>query len=334
MPANNSPPQLPAYRQNRLLSLLSSVRQSRLLSTLPVPPTLALASSSRASPPKLPLQQQQPPRPQGRLPQFLAPVRRDKEGSPGPRSNRKNDGRAKGKPQSNSRCAHSFLHRFEPQSRAVPNRRRSSLTSLSPSTKFRHPGMRSSRLPSPSSSRTPSSYLAPPSVRPTGLPTPRRGVASVSSRVPAVIAPSCCYLTSLRQQPKSSIWPFTATDSQVSLPTVVSSFGNCPQSSRMMSRMYVLPRDHAGSYFVSSGHILLCIVPSVDADPLHSVKWHPKQANTLAVASETKMYLLDLAGAARAFRGEPQLQVGLNRISQVFSMPSVSVQSHPSPPIY
>lgn len=81
--------------------------------------------------------------------------------------------------------------------------------------------------------------------------------------------------------------------------------------------------DHSGSYSLFSGHVLLCIVPSADADPLHSVKWHPKQSDTLAVASETKMYLLDLADAARTFRGEPQPQVGLDRISQVFSIPSV-----------
>lgn len=85
---------------------------------------------------------------------------------------------------------------------------------------------------------------------------------------------------------------------------------------------------------MSSGHLLLCIVPSADADPLHSVKWHPKQADTLAVASETKMYLLDLADAARTFRGEPQPQVELNRISQVFSIPSVSLLSDRPPPIY
>ena len=75
---------------------------------------------------------------------------------------------------------------------------------------------------------------------------------------------------------------------------------------------------------ICSGRLLLCIVPSADADPLHSVKWHPKQPDTLAVASETKMYLLDLADAARTFRGEPLPQGELNRISQVFSVPSVS----------
>ncbi|KAI6126276.1 hypothetical protein EV401DRAFT_2207222 [Pisolithus croceorrhizus] len=70
------------------------------------------------------------------------------------------------------------------------------------------------------------------------------------------------------------------------------------------------------------GHLLLCVVPSADADPFHSVKWHPKQPDTLAVASGTKMYLLDLADAARTYRGEPLPQIELNRISQVFTVPS------------
>jgi len=78
---------------------------------------------------------------------------------------------------------------------------------------------------------------------------------------------------------------------------------------------------------IYSGRLLLCIIPSADVDPLHSVKWHPKQPDTLAVASETKMYLLDLADAARTFRGEPLPQGELNRISQVFSVPSVSPAS-------
>ncbi|KAH7918211.1 hypothetical protein BV22DRAFT_1200056 [Leucogyrophana mollusca] len=70
------------------------------------------------------------------------------------------------------------------------------------------------------------------------------------------------------------------------------------------------------------GHLLLCIVPSSDTDPLHSVKWHPKQLDTLAVASDSKMYLLDLTDAAHIYRGEPLPQTELNRISQVFSVPS------------
>ncbi|EIW85394.1 hypothetical protein CONPUDRAFT_118217 [Coniophora puteana RWD-64-598 SS2] len=70
------------------------------------------------------------------------------------------------------------------------------------------------------------------------------------------------------------------------------------------------------------GHLLLCIMPTLDSEPLQSVKWHPKQPDTLAVASEMKMYLLDLMDAARIFRGDPLPQSELHRISQVFSSPS------------
>ena len=94
-------------------------QQSRPMPPPPLPPKPTLVSSPRASPPKLPVQQQ-PPR-QGRSaesPQPIPPVRRDKEGSPGPRSNWKNDNRAKpvnkGKPQSSPRYAPSLPHTFEP----------------------------------------------------------------------------------------------------------------------------------------------------------------------------------------------------------------------------
>ncbi|KAF9049359.1 hypothetical protein BDZ89DRAFT_1126743 [Hymenopellis radicata] len=44
------------------------------------------------------------------------------------------------------------------------------------------------------------------------------------------------------------------------------------------------------------GHLLLCVAPPTsDADPLMSVKWHPKEPDTLAVASENLIYLIDLA---------------------------------------
>ena len=61
----------------------------------------------------------------------------------------------------------------------------------------------------------------------------------------------------------------------------------------------------------------------MDSDALHSVKWHPKQPDTLAVASESKIFLVDLSDAARMFRGQPVPQAELHRISQVFSVPSV-----------
>lgn len=59
---------------------------------------------------------------------------------------------------------------------------------------------------------------------------------------------------------------------------------------------------------------LVDISCSCQADPLHSIKWRCRQADTLTVASETKMYLVD---AAHTFRGEPQPQVGPDCISQV-----------------
>ncbi|KAJ7867268.1 hypothetical protein B0H13DRAFT_2559946 [Mycena leptocephala] len=45
------------------------------------------------------------------------------------------------------------------------------------------------------------------------------------------------------------------------------------------------------------GQLLLCVPPvgsDSASDALHSVKWHPKEPNTLAVASQSKVYLIDL----------------------------------------
>lgn len=158
-----------------------SQQQSRPMPPPPLPPKPGRVSPPRASPPKPPVQHQ-PQRQQGRstespVGQPIAPVRRDKEGSPGPRSTWKNDGRSKpvnkAKSQSSPRCEHlSFSYTFQSHSRAACSHKRSCLTSLSLSTKYRHPGMRSSRLPSPSSSKTPSSCPGVRSARPTGLPTP------------------------------------------------------------------------------------------------------------------------------------------------------------------
>jgi hypothetical protein len=72
-----------------------------------------------------------------------------------------------------------------------------------------------------------------------------------------------------------------------------------------------------------SGQLLLCIAPGALGDGLHSVKWHPKQSDTLAVASASKIFLLELGVVARTFRGSPLPQSELNRIAQVFSVPSV-----------
>lgn len=78
-----------------------------------------------------------------------------------------------------------------------------------------------------------------------------------------------------------------------------------------------------------SGHLLLCVAPDTLGDALHSVKWHPKQSDTLAVASGSKIFLLELGVVARTFRGSPLPQSELHRIAQVFSVPSVCLRRLP-----
>jgi hypothetical protein len=75
---------------------------------------------------------------------------------------------------------------------------------------------------------------------------------------------------------------------------------------------------------IPSGKILLCVLPSVGQEALHSVKWHPKQYNTVAVASENDIYVLNITEAARVFEGEPIVQSDLHSFVQSIRMPVVS----------
>ncbi|TFK54827.1 hypothetical protein OE88DRAFT_1622996 [Heliocybe sulcata] len=68
------------------------------------------------------------------------------------------------------------------------------------------------------------------------------------------------------------------------------------------------------------GQLLLCVYPTGDAEALHSVRWHPKDPDTLAVASESRIYLLNVANIAHAYGGEPISQAELQRESSVFNM--------------
>ena len=78
------------------------------------------------------------------------------------------------------------------------------------------------------------------------------------------------------------------------------------------------------TFYWLSGKILLCILPSADQEALHSVKWHSKQYNTVAVASENDIYVLNIIEASRYFEGEPIMQSELHRFVQSFRMPAVS----------
>ncbi|KAG6874293.1 hypothetical protein C0995_001518 [Termitomyces sp. Mi166 len=69
------------------------------------------------------------------------------------------------------------------------------------------------------------------------------------------------------------------------------------------------------------GQVLLCVQPSSD-DGIHAVKWHPKDPNTLAVASENKLYVIDLATVHSQYRGQPITLQSLTHICQTFTVSS------------
>lgn len=73
-----------------------------------------------------------------------------------------------------------------------------------------------------------------------------------------------------------------------------------------------------------SGKVLLCVQPSSD-DGIHAVKWHPKDPNTLAVASDNKLYVIDLATVHSQYRDQPITLQSLTHISQTFTVSSVSI---------
>ncbi|KAL0947371.1 hypothetical protein HGRIS_013487 [Hohenbuehelia grisea] len=69
------------------------------------------------------------------------------------------------------------------------------------------------------------------------------------------------------------------------------------------------------------GQLMLCVPPPLDGDVLHSVKWHPNEPDTLAVASDSKIFLIDLANT-HALRGQPVPQSELHHIGEQFNMTS------------
>ncbi|KAF9001924.1 hypothetical protein BDQ17DRAFT_1357730 [Cyathus striatus] len=69
------------------------------------------------------------------------------------------------------------------------------------------------------------------------------------------------------------------------------------------------------------GHILLCVPPAPDPDALRYVKWHPKQVDTVAVASSNAVYVIDLENT-RALHGQPLPQSDLHHLGQRFFVSS------------
>ncbi|KAK1224473.1 hypothetical protein PQX77_012647 [Marasmius sp. AFHP31] len=69
------------------------------------------------------------------------------------------------------------------------------------------------------------------------------------------------------------------------------------------------------------GQLLLCVGPAGNHEPLTLVKWHPKELDTLAVASDSQIYVLDLQHS-HVMRGRILIQSDLQEIGQAFSLSS------------
>jgi hypothetical protein len=77
---------------------------------------------------------------------------------------------------------------------------------------------------------------------------------------------------------------------------------------------------------------LLCIHPTNNPnDALRAVKWHPKEPDTLAIASDGKIYVIDLANVAALH--QPINISELHHISHVYNVPSVSLSRSTCVPI-
>lgn len=72
-----------------------------------------------------------------------------------------------------------------------------------------------------------------------------------------------------------------------------------------------------------SGRLLLCIPPPGPEDAIRAVKWHPKDQDVLAIASDKNICVIDLANT-HALHGQPLPHSDLHHIGQLFNVPSVS----------
>jgi hypothetical protein len=78
------------------------------------------------------------------------------------------------------------------------------------------------------------------------------------------------------------------------------------------------------------GKLLLSVVPPPKPEALKSARWHPKQPDTVTVASESKIYLIDVAKAFRRFGGNAVNQNELNEVGLVIMSSSVSARVTPN----
>ncbi|KAG6817085.1 hypothetical protein H0H87_012853 [Tephrocybe sp. NHM501043] len=69
------------------------------------------------------------------------------------------------------------------------------------------------------------------------------------------------------------------------------------------------------------GEVLLCVHPA-NVDRIYAVKWHPKDPNILAVATENRLYLIDLITVHSHHRGQPISLSTLTHITQTYTVSS------------
>jgi len=69
---------------------------------------------------------------------------------------------------------------------------------------------------------------------------------------------------------------------------------------------------------------LLCVAPSEES-PLKVVKWHPTQLNTLAVGSDSEIFLVNVEDAIGEFNGRAITQNELSRVGSVYGVVAVSL---------
>ncbi|KAF8969897.1 hypothetical protein BDZ97DRAFT_1915012 [Flammula alnicola] len=70
------------------------------------------------------------------------------------------------------------------------------------------------------------------------------------------------------------------------------------------------------------GRVLLCVPPASDPhDAIRAVKWHPKEADTLAIAADDKIFVIDLANT-HALHGQPLSHSNLHHVGQLFNVHS------------
>jgi len=77
-------------------------------------------------------------------------------------------------------------------------------------------------------------------------------------------------------------------------------YGNSQRSSPTMFRM-----------------LSVCVTPTPDPHALRSVKWHPRELDTLALASDTNVYMINVVEASQIY--ETVHYNDLNRLGRVFS---------------